>query len=224
MGLELLINFLLGLVFLGVVFVLVMALWVLKTMKPTIGRTIARYDNPQAALLVIDIQEDLTGTTAHSRFGYKNAEQFINTVNRCIAAAAARGLQVVYIGHECPDTLICRLAFGGRLLQGGEGSRQDDRLMIVSGHYFAKERADAFSNSQLEEFLIANKVDSVFVVGLDAVGCAYKTALGAVNRGYKTTIILDAVRTIRKKTADELAALYRKSGIEVTESATFIGD
>jgi nicotinamidase/pyrazinamidase len=223
MELELLIHFLAGLVILAVIFALTMALWFMKTLKPTTGRPIARYDNPRPALLVVDIQEDLTGTTAHSRFGYKDAEPFIATVNRCIASAAARGLLVIYIGHECPDTLICRLAFCGRLLQGGEGTRQDDRLAIVSDHYFTKELADAFSSSHMEEFLIENQVDEVFVVGLDAVGCAYKTALGAVNRGYRTTIILDAVRTMRKKTADQLAALYHKSGIGVTDSASFIG-
>lgn len=223
MGLELVVNFLVGLVVLAVIYALAMGLWFVRSLKPTAGRPIGRYEKPQPALLVVDIQEDLTGTTAHSRFGYKNAGQFIDTVNACIAAAAARGLLIVYIGHECPDTLICRLAFGGRLLRGGEGTRQDDRLTIASGHYFAKERADAFSSSQLEAFLIAKQVDEVFVAGLDAVGCAYKTALGAVNRGYKATVILDAVRTLRRKTADELAVLYRQGGIGVTDSAAFIG-
>lgn len=223
MGQDLLVNFLLGLVFLAAGFAAVMAVWFWRMMRPTAGRRIADYDSPRKALLVVDIQEDLTGMTAHSRFGYKDTAPFIARVNRVIAAAAARGLTVVYIGHECPDTLICRLAFAGRLIRGCEGTRQDDRLAVVSPHYFAKERADAFSNEQLATFLAANKVDEVFVVGLDAVGCAYKTALGAVNRGYKATIILDAVTTMRKKTPGELADLYRRSGIGVTESAAFIG-
>ena len=220
---SLLTNFLLGLAFICAAFFVYAAVKVAASLRPTRGTRIDPAENPRQALLVMDIQEDLTGSTAHPRFGYKNTGPFIATVSRVIKAASAQGMVVVYIGHECPDTLMCRVARGGRLIKGGEGTRQDDRLLVASSHYFPKERADAFSNRDLEKFLAARRVGEVFIVGLDAAFCVYKTALGAVNRGFKTAIITDAVITLTKKTPAKLAATYRRRGIAPVDSAAFAG-
>ena len=94
---------------------------------------------------------------------------------------------------------------------------------MASEHYFSKRQADAFANALLEQYLVGNQVNEVFIVGLDAVACAYKTALGALNRAYRATIVIDAVATHSKKTREDLITLYRKSGIAVLENAEFSG-
>ncbi|MBP2656502.1 MAG: hypothetical protein H6Q73_4071 [Firmicutes bacterium] len=203
---------------------IVSVVWkIVNLMRPTTGKAIELYREPRQALLVVDVQEDLTGKSAHQRFGYKNTEAFIAQVNEVIAAAVEKEILVVYVGQECPDSLFFRIAYGGRLLKGGAGTRQDDRLLLVSENYFSKQRSDAFSNPQLEQFLAANQVDEIFIVGLDAAACVYKTALGAVNRNYKVTIITNAVITNFNKTKEQLVAMYQKKGIGSKDSMAVWG-
>ncbi len=198
-----------------------LAIFVTAGMRPTGGRKIGRYEQPRQALLVVDIQEDYTGLTAPVASPFKNTAAFIATVNQVIGTAADKNMLIAYIGHEWPDNFFCRLISRGLALAGQPGARQDDRLAIASPHYFSKRRSDAFSSPALEQFLIENQVDEVFVVGLDAVYCAFTTALGALNRNYKATIITDAVITSRKITPQELVAMYRRKGISTVDSAGF---
>jgi len=64
---------------------------------------------------------------------------------------------------------------------------------VINGNDFTKRISDSFSNPQLDAFLIRNRVDELYLVGLDASYCVHKTALGALNRGYKVTVVDDAV-------------------------------
>ena len=57
---------------------------IILTTQPTRGNKIAQYEFPQQALLVIDLQEDYTGTTAQPPFPYKESEKLIATVNTII--------------------------------------------------------------------------------------------------------------------------------------------
>lgn len=59
-----------------------------------------KYLNLKKALLVIDVQEDYTGTTAKSPFPYKNSEKLINNINKLIDEAKRRNMLVVYIKQE----------------------------------------------------------------------------------------------------------------------------
>jgi len=68
---------------------------------------------------------------------------------------------------------------------------------VVNNNDFAKNRTDAFSNRKMEQFLIDHQVDEIFLVGLDAAFCVYYTALGALQRGYRVTVVTDAVMTGR---------------------------
>jgi nicotinamidase-related amidase len=194
------------------------------SMAPTSGRRIAEYQNPRKALLVVDVQEDFTGETAPASSPYKNSPVFLATVNEVIAKAANKDMLVVYIGQEFPNNFLYRIAGRGLTLRGKAGTRQDDRLNLVSSYYFSKSRSDAFSNCQLEQFLIDNKVNEVYIVGLDAAFCVYKTALGALNRNYKVMVIIDAVTTFKKTRGEEIAGMYRRKGIGSAVSGAVFGD
>jgi nicotinamidase-related amidase len=89
-------------------------------------------------------------------------------------------------------------------------------VKVVNGNDFAKNRTDAFSNRQLEQFLIDRQVEEIFLVGLDAAFCVYYTALGALNRGYRVTVVTDAVLTGRDMT--RVLRRYREKGITVMNS------
>jgi nicotinamidase-related amidase len=214
---DILLYFLVGLA----IYTVIRAVLLVLGMRPTRGRKIAGYRHPRKALLVVDIQEDYTGIDAPRSSPFKNTAAFVNIVNKVIEVAFKKRMLIIYISHEWPNNIFYRVVSRGLALAGQPGTRQDDRLAIASAHYFSKHKPDAFSNANLEDLLIRSQVDEVFIVGLDAAGCVYKTALGALNRNYKVSIIIDAVITCMKRTREQLTGMYQHKGIAVVESTEF---
>jgi nicotinamidase-related amidase len=200
------------------VLALLFALYVLRNMfLPTRGKRIAGYPSPSRALLVMDIQESggsrqglTTPLPATTPFG-----KMILSVNRLIEGFDHAGVEVVYVRQVFTSSLITRL-HGGRILAGRMEPRICRWVNVINSNNFAKNRTDAFSNRQLEQFLIDRQVDELFLVGLDAAFCVYYTALGALNRGYRVTVVTDAVITGREM--ERVLARYHEKGIGVMES------
>lgn len=193
-------------VILGVFAVVVMK----KRFTPTQGQKIAAYTSPGKALLVIDVQEDFTGLKGKQPVPYQGVEPQIMTINDLVDRASKAGLKVVYIRHIYDDNFITRFIIG-RDIEGKPGTEMDTRIKMINRNDFTKKISDAFSNPRLDEFMIGNQVNELYLVGLDAAYCVYNTAKGALNRGYKVTVIKDAIMT-RKNMSDVLKR-YEKEGI-----------
>ena len=196
---------------------LIFGLFVLRNMFiPTRGKRIGRYPRPTQALLVMDIQESGGDKVAAGElptgtpFG-----RMIEAVNRLIVCFDSAGLDVAYVRQVFSSSLITRL-HGGRILAGSMEPRICRWVKVVNGNDFAKNRTDAFSNQQLEQFLIDRQVEEIFLAGLDAAFCVYYTALGALNRGYRVTVVTDAVMTGRDMA--RVLRRYREKGITVMNS------
>ena len=183
----------------------------------TKGRKIAPYPEPRKALIVLDIQEGYAGTGTRQPVTSSPVSGMINTVNRLIDMAAESGMEVAYIRQVFGNNLLVRLHGGRR--QGKVII--DRRIKVINGNDFEKNRTDAFSNRQFEQFLIDRQVGELYLLGVDAAYCVYYTALGALSRGYKVTVIKDAVMS-RKSMVDVLGR-YRRKGIAVITSEQLAG-
>ncbi len=203
------------------VVVVILAVIVVAVMKkvftPTQGAKIAAYANPQKALLVIDVQEDYTGLKGKQPIMYKNVEPQLAAINGVIHKASNSGARVIYIRQICDDNFISRLLGGGRAIEGKPGTELDSRINVVSRNDFTKKLSDAFSNPQLDNFLISNQVNELYLVGLDAAYCVYNTARGALNRGYKVKIVKDAIMT--RKNMSDILKRYEQENIPATASS-----
>ncbi len=188
-----------------------------KVFTPTQGAKIAVYANPQKALLVIDVQEDYTGLKGKQPSLYNNVEPQIAAINKLIDKASKSGAKVIYIRQICDDNFLSRLLGGGRAIEGKPGTELDSRISVVSRNDFTKKFSDAFSNPRLDDFLISNQVNEVYLVGLDAAYCVYNTARGALNRGYKVKVVKDAIMT--RKNMSEILKRYEEEGILSTSIA-----
>lgn len=196
-------------------FALLSALYVLRNMFiPTRGKRIGAYHNPKKALLVMDIQE--SGSSRHSPpipfpsntpFG-----QMLVKVNSLIECFEHTDQEVAYVRQVFSNSIITRL-HGGRILPGMLEPRICRWVNIINKNDFAKNRTDAFSNRKLEQFLIDQQVDEIYLVGLDAAFCVYYTALGALNRGYKVSVVADGVMTGRNR--EKTLARFLKKDIAV---------
>lgn len=189
---------------------------------PTHGEKIANYKNPNSALLVIDIQEDLTGKRAKSPYPYSNSEVFIDNVNSIIDIALEKSFQVIYIKQEFKNSFEDILLSKGILINGHAGTQFDSRLKLKSQNIFSKRQSDAFSNLELEKFLEKNQINHLYIIGLDANMCVYKTAKGGLNRNYKVTAIENGIITLDMNKMNSILEKYKKNKISVINSIDFI--
>ena len=201
---------------------LLFALYVFRNMFiPSQGKRIGRYPNPTKALLVMDIQESSNGgksavtpLPATTPLG-----KMIESVNRLITSFDQEGLEVAYVRQVFSSNIITRI-HGGRILAGRMEPRICRWVKVINNNDFAKNRTDAFSSRKLEQFLIDHQVDEIFLVGLDAAFCVYYTALGALQRGYRVTVVTDAVMTGRDM--GHVLRRYQQKGITVLNSQEVI--
>ena len=222
---KILISFIL--VLLCVEVVLVALMYIIMT-KATQGVRIAEYKNPQKALLVIDVQEDATGTTALPVSPYKGQAEYIARLNKVIDAANHRKIVIVYIkqGFEgLWGKTLSWAVLGGSNIKGTAGIKVDKRVAMLSNYKFSKPWGDSFYNPKLDEFLTEQRVNELYLAGLDPEFCVYSTARGALNRGYKVNVITDAILSWRdsicvwtKNNNEGTFEKYRKDGIKLISS------
>lgn len=165
--------------------------------------------NYRKALLVVDVQEDCTGKILKPPFLYqKDSESFISKLNKIIDQENNDGVLIIYMtmNSKMEDT---------------PGAKLDARLKVINNNVFLKDNLDAFlsSDHKFEKFLTDKKeVKELDIIGLDATLCINETAKDAVKRGYKTTILTDAIATISDKKMNEIIDDYKTNGILVTTS------
>ncbi len=76
------------------------------------------------------------------------------------------------------------------------------------------------TNENLEEYLKAKGVDELYVVGLATDYCVRASALDAVRKGFKTTVVKDAVAAVNVNPGDGDRALeeLRQAGVTLVSS------
>ena len=184
----------------------------------TRGKRIADYPEPRKALVVLDIQEGYSGTAARLPVTAPPPHGMLATVNRLIDRAAETGMEVAYIRQVFSNNLFVRLHGGrrqGRVII-------DQRIKVINGNDFEKNRTDAFSNRQFEQLLVDRQVNELYLVGVDAAYCVMYTALGALQRGYRVTVVRDAVMS--RMALPEVLERYRRRGIAVITSDEVLRD
>jgi nicotinamidase/pyrazinamidase len=175
-----------------------------------------------AALLVLDLQVDFVDPSGRLPISRDQISPVLAAANRAIADANGH-LAVAYIGNEygfwnIPGNWFRR----GAAMKSSIGSALDSLVTRIAGApYFAKHRGDAFSNDALERFLVSNDIGRVILAGVYADACIYCTARSAINRGYRVTVLADAVGAASDE--DRRAALRSLSrlGVEVETVAHF---
>ena len=184
------------------------------------GRPIAQSDMVKQALMVIDIQEGTTGSYSDDEYYQMRSDEIIQTLNLLADSSAQSGVPVIYIKSVIHNVLINIL--NDTYAPESPGSRLDERLHVVSENVFSKDKADAFSNSALDTFLINNHINKLVLTGLDLSGCVNSTLLAAVNRNYTISLISDALLaksdSLTVVRLDELA----RNGFEILSSSEYL--
>lgn len=77
---------------------------------------------------------------------------------------------------------------------GSEAVKIDSRIAPEPGELvITKKRASAFPGTNLQQFLTANRIDTVIVTGVTAAGCVRHTVEDAIAEGFRPIVVREAV-------------------------------
>jgi nicotinamidase-related amidase len=178
---------------------------------------IDNYDNPQKALLVIDMQIDYIDENGKFPIERRQINNLIETVNNIIADFNDNDYQIIYIRRFFRKNDIQNIFRNFAVIEGTAGAEIDPRINIVSDNIFDKYTPSAFSNKRFENFLIRNQINELYVCGVMADECVYETALGAFDRNYKVNYISNAVGSSSVKKIENAIEKLRNKGINIIE-------
>ena len=160
------------------------------------------------ALLVIDMQKVFVGKYHKRMFKY-NHKELISNVNEIINSYPKD--KVFYIVNIMKKNIINKFA-PFKVYEGTKEAEIAEEIEVVSDLVFKKYEGNAFTNKALAETLKNNNINEVEVVGIDGGGCVARTALGAIENGFKVTINRKAVGTIFIKNIKKLNRELEEKG------------
>lgn len=184
------------------------------------GNPIAQTDTVKQALMVIDIQEATTGNYSDNEYYMKKSEDLIETINILTDSSAKHHIPIIYVKTVLHNFLLNIL--NDMYEPDGQGSKLDARLNVVSDNIFEKDKADAFSNTALDSFLVRNEINKLVFTGLDLNGCVNYTILAAENRNYKICLISDAVLAKSDSLKKVKLGNFKQSGYEIISSTEYL--
>jgi nicotinamidase/pyrazinamidase len=194
---------------------------------------------PTTALIVVDVQNDFADPDGS--LSVPGARAVVSAVNREIVAAQHRGAIVVATQDWHPETTPHFAKDGGpwpvHCVGGTWGAELEPGLELPEGTPRVRKGAhgeDGYSGftmrdpttgqtspTELESLLRAAHVDSVVVVGLATDYCVKATALDAVQLGFQTALVTDAVAAVDLEPGDGQRALdeLATAGVELLDAA-----
>lgn len=167
------------------------------------------------ALLILDIQNDFTSSTAKMPVDTNQAREIIANINKLTANTQANGLLPIYIGNEFSKNDILNIFRNFAAIKGSEGCKIDERLNVVNNNYFSKNRGSAFTNKLLAAFLELRKINELYVAGLYGEACVRATVKSAIKHGYNVTVLSDCIASKTDKKRKSTIEKYRNTGVRV---------
>jgi nicotinamidase-related amidase len=135
-------------------------------------------DRPNAALLVIDVQNGVVD-------GAYNRDAVVANISALVDRARAAAVPVIWVQHSDDD-----LPRDSERWEYVPELQRRDSEPVVHKHF-----GDSFDDTELEDLLAARKVGRLVVTGAQTDACIRSTLHGAVVRGYDATLVADAHTT-----------------------------
>jgi nicotinamidase-related amidase len=183
------------------------------------GEPIVLYDTVKPALLVIDVQESITGKYSDNEYYKKKSEALINTLNRVADSSVKNKIPVIYVKNEITNFLLNIL--NDSYAKGSPGGEFDARLKTVPDFIITKDKGDAFSNSSLDSILLKHNINKLIFTGVDLAYCVNSTIQAAANRKYTICLLSDAVLSKSDSLEKVMLDRFRESGYEVITSQEY---
>jgi nicotinamidase-related amidase len=135
-------------------------------------------DRPKTALLVIDVQKDVTD-------GALDRDAVVGRIARLVDKARSEDVPVVWVAHH--DEGMPRDSAQWQYVD--ELVRNEDEPLVHKAY------GDSFEATDLEDVLGENAVGRLVVTGAQSDACIRATLHGGLTRGYDVTLVSDAHTT-----------------------------
>lgn len=144
--------------------------------------------SPRRALIVIDVQNEYV--TGDLPIEYPPVQDSLTNIGRAMDAARAQSVPVIVVQHLSPPdaSLFARGAHGGALHPVVAERRYD--------HFIEKTLPSSFAGTDLADWLAANEIDTLSVVGYMTQNCNVSTVLHASHAGMKVEYLNDATGAV----------------------------
>jgi nicotinamidase/pyrazinamidase len=200
-------------------FGIVLARFILVQPTGTTGEKINLSDNPNKAILVIDLFNYNTRKNSgilNVLVDQKRADLLICENNKAIDELRSNLASTIFI-YQIFEKWTPKSLFRTEMpIKGSFKAQIDPRLHRQKDDpEFNKPAFDAFSNPDLQRCLINRKAGTLFITGTAAEACVYATACGARNRGYRVYVIDEATYFFNLPNKDKTLLKFKSIGAEV---------
>lgn len=166
--------------------------------RPVVLLASSRWTLPNSAVLLMDLQKDfLDVEEGRMPVDRQGAQAVLDTANEVLSKRVlAEALPILVMNQFPAAQRIANFFRKGAAIAGSAGSELDGRLESHGQtKVVAKASPSAFSNPELQQYLRAQDVQELYVLGVFAEGCVRSTVLDAMKLGYAVHVIADAVAT-----------------------------
>jgi nicotinamidase-related amidase len=160
---------------------------------------------PKTAILLMDLQRDFLDREAgRMPVDERGAKAALRVANAVLSKRVLADALPILVTNQFPASArVANFFRHGAAIGGTPGAELDPRLERSGSEVvITKARPSAFSNPELQRYLQAHRVQTLYVLGVYAEGCVRASVVEAVKLGYRVIVIADAVATnaIWKKT------------------------
>jgi nicotinamidase/pyrazinamidase len=167
------------------------------------------------ALLIIDLQRDFM---PGGRLAVEGADRIVPLLSRHAKRAARSGVPIFltrdwhprrhgsFAERGGPWPQHCVAGTTGAEFAGGFEIPMGS-VVISKGSHPDRDAYSAFEGTELDERLRALGVERLFVGGIATDHCVLHTVRDALSRGYRVTVLADAIRAIDARPGDGARAL-----------------
>ena len=153
------------------------------------------------ALLVIDVQKEFLPMMSK-----EDQESAIEMMNWSIWVFRKFDLPIIRVYHTSPE-------WGPA--EGSPGFEFHDSLKVTTDDpKIIKTYASSFVKTDLDKLLKEKDVNTVFICGLSAVGCALATYMDAASHDYKAFLIKDALLSHKEEYTRNVEEMFNAMDLE----------
>ena len=146
------------------------------------------------ALLIIDMLNDFVPQEGYeSKLPVTGAETLVENIAAIKAQAEQKGYVVVYANDSHPEDSEEFKLWPVHCIKGTYGAEVVEGLEPGQAQVFEKDSLDVFTNQEFDCTMRQQGVDEFYVVGVATEYCDRAVVLGALQRGYKVNLVVDAI-------------------------------
>lgn len=164
-------------------------------------------NNNGHAVVVMDIQKHFM----EKKISDQESELLINNINRFQEKIKDKA-DMVYVQSILT---VLSVSLRGVDIDTLDGLNFDERLDIMTKNCYKKDKANAFTSDNFVEYLNKKEIGTLYIVGVMAEHCVYKTAYNALKRGYKVVLVKDAIQGRNKESMEKIFSKLKEKGVEV---------